>query len=268
MEYFIYNYCACGVRRATMHGREHIVAPLTMIRPGVLHGSKGPLLYPAEEISRNHEAWNGMPIVVYHPDAGMSARDPRIADRTQIGRVFNARITDNGTLKAEGWFDVEDTRRVDPRVLRALESGQPLELSTGLYTDNEPAQNGASYKGRPYDYIARNYKPDHLAVLPDQVGACSIQDGCGVLVNSYPYDEEITMCERTDVLVPPTMNFEPDAEQTATRPEAEIVQSCSCGHADGDLLVPPTLNFTPAKANAQPDTQPRPDFLPLPKMSF
>jgi hypothetical protein len=32
--------------------------------------------------------------------------------------------------------------------------------------------------------VARNYRPDHLAVLPDQRGACSLTDGCGVMVNT------------------------------------------------------------------------------------
>ena len=57
-----------------------------------------------------------------------------------------------------------------------------MELSTGLFTDNDETA-GVSPKGRNYEAVARNHRPDHMAVLPDQVGACSINDGCGVLVN-------------------------------------------------------------------------------------
>src|SRR5690606_13771547 len=32
----------------------------------------------------------------------------------------------------------------------------------------------------PYHSVARDYKPDHIAILPDRIGACSIADGCGV----------------------------------------------------------------------------------------
>jgi hypothetical protein len=70
---------------------------------------------------------------------------------------------------------------VDYRVLKSLEKNESIELSTGLSTDTEPSQgvhNGVAYSG-----IAKNYRPDHLAILPDMVGACSIKDGCGVLVN-------------------------------------------------------------------------------------
>jgi len=175
------------VRQATLHGRDYLVFPLTLIVPGVLNGSQGPLYYPIEEISKDPTAWNGVPIVVRHPqDSGgrhRSGRDPDVLNEQGVGYVFKAKA--NGKLQAEGWFDVERTEKVDPRILQNLRAGKPIELSTGLFTDNEPAENGASYKGRSYAFIARNYRPDHLAILPDQEGACSVRDGCGVNVNTF-----------------------------------------------------------------------------------
>lgn len=174
------------VRRAMLHGREHLVAPLVMMVPGVLAGSKGPLLYPPEEVGRDPLAWNHVPLTCGHPvENGMSAsgRDPETLEKYGIGLVLRSR-TEDGKLKGEGWFDVAKTRQLAPGVLNALERGQRIELSTGLYTDNEPAKAGAVWNGRPYVAIARNYRPDHLAVLESQEGACSLRDGCGVLVNS------------------------------------------------------------------------------------
>lgn len=172
------------IRRETLNGESYIVAPLTMIVEGVLNGSQGPLLYPQDEITKNVDAWNGMPIVVTHPTVNgipVSARSPDILETFGIGYVFNATI--KGKLVAEGWFNVEKTRKVDERVLNSLEAGTPIELSTGLFTTNEPAEEGAVFNGKEYSFVARNYRPDHLAVLPDEVGACSLKDGCGVLVN-------------------------------------------------------------------------------------
>lgn len=166
-----------------MNGRDYLVAPLTLIVPGVLNGSKGALYYPKDEIGKDPGVWNGVPIVVYHPTRNglhVSARDPDVLDKQGIGVVMRSRAGDK--LTAEGWFDVESTRRVDKRVLDSLEAGRLIELSTGLYTENEPTSG--IYNGRSYDAIARNYKPDHLAILPDQVGACSVRDGCGVMVNA------------------------------------------------------------------------------------
>lgn len=181
------------VRRETRQGREYLVAPLTLIVEGVLAGSKGPLYYPADEIGRNASDWNGVPLVVYHPTWNgqhVSARDPDVLDRYWVGNVYRARFLRNtrdgrARLVGEGWFDVNATQRVDRRVWNALMEGSPIELSTGLFTDNEPAAaNAVCPRGRPYAYTARNYRPDHLAILPDQVGACSLADGCGVFATN------------------------------------------------------------------------------------
>jgi hypothetical protein len=190
VELVVVNFRAAGkARRTTFNGRDYLVAPMTLIVPGVVPGSEGPLLYPLEELARNYQAWNYMPIVVNHPlrnGRHVSAREPAILEESGVGFVFNASL--DGRLRGEGWFDVERTRRVDARVLDRLERGEPLELSTGLYIDEEAAPQGAVWNTpggpRPYRAVARNYRPDHLAVLPDQRGACAVDDGCGVLVNA------------------------------------------------------------------------------------
>jgi len=99
-----------------------------------------------------------------------------------IGVVLGAHVR-NGKLRAEGWFDIERVENLDPRVLDMLRTGKPIELSTGVYTDVE--RGIGSYRGRAYAGIVRNLRPDHLAILPDAVGACSLQDGCGVLANIF-----------------------------------------------------------------------------------
>lgn len=179
-------------RRETHNGRDYIVAPLSLIVPGVLNGSKGPLFYPEEEVSRNPSIWDWVPITVYHPIRNgqpISGRDPSVWEEQGIGHVRNPSYDQK--LRGEGWFDVERTTAYDNklpeqhRILPRLQLGQPIELSTGLYTRNEEVQNG-SYRGRGYTHVARDYYPDHLAILPDMPGACSNKDGCGVLVNSNP----------------------------------------------------------------------------------
>jgi hypothetical protein len=161
-----------------------------MLVPGVLQGSKGPLLYPADEVRKSPDDWNHIPIVVYHPmkdGKPVSARSPTILSKYGVGFVFHSRTDSKGVLKGEGWLDVEATRRVDKSVLDSVQLGKPLELSTGLFVDDEPAPEGAIFNdhrgSRKYVGIARNYKPDHLAILPSGKGACSLADGCGVLIN-------------------------------------------------------------------------------------
>lgn len=182
------------VRRESLDGRSYLVAPLSMIVPGVLNGSKGPLYYPLNEISRGADGWNRMPIVVNHPtdDKGLpcSARSPRIIEKFGIGDVYNASVSGTG-LRAEGWFDEEKTRKLSPETLNKLLNGEAGELSTGLFTDNEPVKNReeAVFNGKSYTHIARNHRADHLAVLTKGRGACSVDDGCGVNVTNQSEED-------------------------------------------------------------------------------
>lgn len=190
-------------KRVRFQGREYFVTPLTMIVEGVLNGSEGPLFYSEKEMAKNYDSWNGIPIVKYHPvdenGKAVSARNPTVLEQYEMGRVFNTRV--NGSLQALGWFDVERTKQISPSTYEKLEKGIPEELSTGLFTDHIPVKNkrDAVYKGKSYVAEAINYRPDHLAVLPGKVGACSVKDGCGVgvlneskeLENYLDWDEDL-----------------------------------------------------------------------------
>lgn len=176
-----------GVRRETLDGRAYLVAPLSLIVPGVLPGSQGPLYYPPDEVGENPRVWDGVPLTNGHPadDQGqpLSASSPGVVQKVGLGKVRKGKYTANGKLTAEGWFDELLVKDRAPVLYHNLLSGRPTELSTGLYTTNEPAPRGyVDHLGRPYSgMIARRYRPDHVAILESQPGACSIRDGCGVL---------------------------------------------------------------------------------------
>lgn len=168
-------------QRKTLHDRPHIVASASLIVPGVLNGSRGPLYYPIEEIKKNPTAWNNMPIILNHPTINgvpVSARTPEILNKS-FGVVLNAKADDK--LTAEAWFDIEKTRQVAPEILNMLEINQSFELSTGLSGDEDTTEG--THNGDSYRAVYRNYRPDHLAVFTDKVGACSNDDGCGINVN-------------------------------------------------------------------------------------
>lgn len=183
------------VKRKTLNGREYLVAPVSMIvADKVLNGSQGALFYPADEVQRNPGAWNGVPLTIGHPVVNgkdVSAREPETAEKFQIGVVYNDRF-ENGKRLADGWFDVQLTKKKAPSVYNSLVNGKPVELSTGLFTDNEPTANGKAPDGTAYTHVARNYRPDHLAILPHQRGACSLKDGCGLMVGNSC--EGVTNC--------------------------------------------------------------------------
>lgn len=178
------------IRHDVMEGQKYLVVPCVMITEGVHNGSQGALFYPSEELAKTPQVWNGRPVVVYHPELNgipISAGDPDVWDRQKVGVLMNARYED-GKLKADCWINEDKLRDVDERVINALEEGTVMEVSTGLFTDNEVISG--EWNGVPYDAICRNYRPDHLAILPDKIGACSISDGAGLLRNQALQEEK------------------------------------------------------------------------------
>lgn len=193
---FTYNLSAkSGVRREMLEGREHLVVPTVMMVEGVLAGSDGPLLYLAEDFKENPQLWDHKPIVVYHPEEnghGVSACDADIINSQKIGVLLNTRSVGK-KLKTESWIDIERANAIDARIVEAIEAKKPMDVSTGLWVDREDVEG--EYNGRAYEGIARNYVPDHLAVLPDQKGACSIEDGAGLLLNHAKPEKAISRNE-------------------------------------------------------------------------
>jgi hypothetical protein len=181
------------IRNDSMEGKDFLVVPMVMMVEGVHQGSSGPLYYPASELSKIPEVWNHKPVVVYHPEEngqGISACSPDILTNRKIGVIMNASFK-NGKLKAEAWLDSDRIKKVDNRVLEAMEANQTMELSTGLFTDLQETEG--EWNGEEYTAIAINYRPDHLAVLPDLVGACSVADGAGFLRVNAESDTSIVV---------------------------------------------------------------------------
>lgn len=176
-----------------LEGRDHFVVPSILMVTGVLNGSNGPLYYPADEIERSAHLWDGKPVVVYHPDMLTSGRagNPTVFNRQKVGVVFNARF-DGKRLRADAWIDVQRVKQVDSRVLDAIQSHTMMELSTGLFTDTDTRMG--THNGRHYDATVCNYRPDHLALLPDKKGACSLADGAGFIRLNAEQIQEPLLC--------------------------------------------------------------------------
>ena len=168
------------IRQETFEGRLHIVVPVVAVREMVLHGDE---YLPAEEIAEFVEAWNGVPVIIRHPyDAfgtPISANAPELLERMRVGRLFNVLFEEN-SLKGEMWIDVERAQALGEEgisVLTAFRENKPMEVSTSYWRELETKYG--TFDGNTYEYVAHNLRPDHLAILPDAVGACSWKDGCG-----------------------------------------------------------------------------------------
>jgi len=170
------------VRNEEMDGKPHLVVPVVMMVEGVHSGSKGPILHTEAELAKWTEAWDGIPVTIDHPQEGetnVSANDPDVLDESAVGRIFHT--TYDGGLKAEVWIDTEKISEKSPEAYETLMNERPLEVSVGVFNDIEATEG--DWHGETYESIAYNYRPDHLALLPDDEGACSNDDGCGIRTN-------------------------------------------------------------------------------------
>lgn len=170
-------------RRESLDGAPYMVVPVTMMVEGVHNGSHGPLYHPAEVLGEAVDAWNNMPVTIEHPESGgefVSANSPGIIAQYRVGMVQGARM-DGTALRAEAWLEEEQLREKSPEAHEAIEKGLPIEVSIGVFSDDE--ETPGEWNGETYNAISRGHVPDHLALLPDAVGACSWNDGCGIRAN-------------------------------------------------------------------------------------
>ncbi len=172
------------IRTEGTAGNEYIIVPVVMMVEGVHNGSEGPVLYTAEELSASASSWNNFPVVVNHPmDSNgdpTSAQLPELIGNI-VGRIHNAHM-DGSKLKGEVWINVNDLQGISDTALNHIKSQQPLDVSIGAFSDNERVEG--EFHNEHYTAIARNVRPDHLALLPGGTGACSWDDGCGIRTNS------------------------------------------------------------------------------------
>lgn len=183
MDVYFHMTPAYTPRRDSWNGVNYVIVPVAMMVEGVHSGSHGPVLHTAEELGKIPETWNGMPVTLRHPQVNgqyVSATSPEVLKDWGIGIVFNTRM-DGETLRAEAWIEEDKLQTLSAATLQRINNGEIIEVSVGVFSDEEVIDG--TWNGETYQAIARNHRPNHLALLPDEVGACSIADGCGLRVN-------------------------------------------------------------------------------------
>lgn len=172
------------IKEAVHNGREYFVVPVVMMVEGVHNGSHGPIYHSVEVLSSYVQAWNGIPIMINHPEDQngnyISANSPDQLQRS-VGKIFNARF-ENNRLMAEAWLDKQKLLAVSEEASQHIQQHRPIDVSIGAFT--EEIMEAGEWKGESYTAIAQGYRPDHLAILPGGVGACSWADGCGIRLNT------------------------------------------------------------------------------------
>jgi len=161
------------VKKQTLENTEYYVIPVIMAKVGVMNN----LFYSEEELSKFPESWNGRPVLYDHPIDNKTAGRPEIKEEVEIGTVYNSKFEDE-KLKAEVWLNIDKCSKICPAILNKLNNNEMIEVSTGLF--GESVDVSGTYNNSEFEGSVINIKPDHLAVLPFDIGACSVADGAGM----------------------------------------------------------------------------------------
>lgn len=169
------------IRRETVEGREHIVLPSYTLPDGVvMNGGR----YLREEIDAAAAGLEDTLAPMGHPTQDgkfISANTPLAINAYHVG-AFNKNVQRRGNrLYVEKWIDVEVANSSDKgrKLLEAIEKKEPVHTSVAAFLTRDFAANGDGY-----EWTARNMVIDHDAILLDQVGAATPEQGVGLMVNT------------------------------------------------------------------------------------
>jgi hypothetical protein len=179
---------AAKVRKETRNGRAVIVVPSATLPDNVIMNG---ILYPAEEIEKSFMGLERTPAPLGHPIVNgklISARDPEGINVGYIGAHNENVRREGGRVLMDKVIDVEVANRCagGKAVLAAIEAGGPIHTSTGLLAKLSPVANATTHK-----QVARAYAFDHDAILLDEPGAATPDQGVGMLVNADGTSEDI-----------------------------------------------------------------------------
>lgn len=189
------------LRRETLNGEEYLVAPVVAIQEGVYlyprangRGIKRELLN-TEEIEQSLSEWEGVPLTIPHPEDD-EGRPGLITNKAtthnEVGEFRDVEL-EEGALVGETWIRANTIGTLGGMLesyVEGMKAGEPQEVSTGYRADTEVSKG--SYENQRYTYEQVGLEPDHLALLVDEAGNCSVEEGCGAgqTLNRFPFAGE------------------------------------------------------------------------------
>lgn len=176
-------------------GQLHLRVPVVMMTEGVHVGSQGAVLHRADNLTANAEVWKNQPVVINHPQhAGqfISVRDPNANPDDVVGYVEQI-SSSRQQLQGSIMLNVQKLMERDMQLYQRITAGELVEVSIGAFIPLE--HTPGVHNNEPYEAVAQSYQPDHLALLPGDVGACSVQDGCGIRPQANKNQKDNTMTD-------------------------------------------------------------------------
>lgn len=168
------------IRKEKRDGRDVVVVPSATLPDDIVMNN---ILYPAQEIEKGYKSLENTPAPLGHPQVNgnfVSARSPLGLNLGYFG-AWNANVRrENGRVHIDKIIDVQraSESEMGRRVLNAIEKQEPIHTSTGVLMHLRPCANSDLAESEGYDM-----EFDHDAILLDERGAATPDQGVGMLVN-------------------------------------------------------------------------------------
>lgn len=173
---------ASKIRKEKRDGRDVIIVPSATLPDNQIMNK---IRYPAAVIAESFKSLEGKPAPLGHPVVNgmfVSASSPDGIIRGFIG-AHNERVRrENGRVYVDKVIDVQFANQSEGgrRVLEAIEDQEPIHTSTGLLATISPLAN--SEDGAEFE--VETMVLDHDAILLDEAGAATPDQGVGMFVNA------------------------------------------------------------------------------------
>lgn len=196
---------ASNISTETVNGKPHIVVRgITPVVDDIVMNRK---LYPAAEIEKAYNTLERNPMPLGHPKVDgkhVSARDVQAVNEYHVGAWLQNVSHKDGKVTGDMYVNRQyaESSEKGKRLINRLDemlagtNSDPIHISTGLLYSGIAA-NGES-KGKKYNEIATNMMFDHVAVLLDEPGAGTPDEGVGIFVNSEGDEQEIEVANLAD----------------------------------------------------------------------
>nr|WP_318379993.1 DUF2213 domain-containing protein [uncultured Enterobacter sp.]DAI87032.1 MAG TPA: Prohead core protein serine protease [Caudoviricetes sp.] len=200
---------ASNITTETIDGKPHIVVRgITPVVDDIVMNRK---LYPAAEIEKAYNTLERNPMPLGHPKVDgkhVSARDVRAVNNYHVGAWLQNVSHKDGKVSGDMYVDRQyaESSEKGKRLINRLDemvagtNTEAIHISTGLLYSGITA-NGES-KGKKYNEIATNMMFDHVAVLLDEPGAGTPEEGVGIFVNAEGDEVEIEVVNLEDSNIP------------------------------------------------------------------
>lgn len=181
------------IRTEVVEGVEFTVLPSKTLPPNIVMNE---ILYDADDVEATINTLDGSPVTISHPVIGGKFADAYLPLAQAKFGILGAHNKVRGKASDGSWLidkyipTEQLANSVNGKKLaEAIKSKQPIHTSTGVYLTKEP-EIGVNAMGQEYTSRAKIDRFNHDAILLNEVGAATPEQGVGIFVNASGEEEE------------------------------------------------------------------------------